>query len=451
MNKNTLLVLAAVTVAGVGVALLSDRDGATSTAASGSGPLFPGLEERVNDVARITLQKGANTVTVERQGETWTLPDRGGYPAKFAEAKKVAVRLARLQIEEEKTARKENHARLEVEWPPKESDDAAAGEPGLVKLFDASGTELAGLIVGKSDWQGSAQKLFVRPDSGDRVYLVEGPLDVVAEVRSWIEPKVLDIARDRVQHVTIAHADGELVEIDRSTTNHTDFKVQNVPPGETERYEGVANGIGGALAGLTIDDVRPAGEVDLTAEPRARSVFTTVDGLVLTVETARADDKTWAHIACAYREPDETTPPADDGGDGGDGADGGEPEGGKPDPAAIRKEAADLDARLSPWVFALPEFKADTIAKPMKDLLAVPQPEGTEPPLDPDGFGFDLGPGDDANDLFDSFRAQHPEVDESAEVEPALEEVKEAPASDDEEPDGGQDAPADPPTDPKDE
>lgn len=137
MNKNTLLVLAAVTVAGVGVALLSDRDGATSTAASGSGPLFPGLEERVNDVARITLQKGANTVTVERQGETWTLPDRGGYPAKFAEAKKVAVRLARLQIEEEKTARKENHARLEVEWPPKESDDAAAGEPGLVKLFDA--------------------------------------------------------------------------------------------------------------------------------------------------------------------------------------------------------------------------------------------------------------------------------------------------------------------------
>lgn len=443
MNKNTLLVLAAVTVAGVGVALLSERDGTAATAADARRPLFPGLEERVNDVARITLEKGSNQVVVERKGEEWTLPDRGGYPAKFAEAKKVAVRLARLEIEEEKTARKENHARLEVEWPPAPGEDAAAGEPALVKLFDAAGGELAALVVGKSDWQGGAQKLFVRPASEDQVYLVEGPLDVVAEVRSWIEPKVLDIARDRVQTVTISHADGELVEIGRSATKHTDFKVQNVPPGEKERYDGVANGIGGALTALTIDDVRPASEVDFTAEPRARTVFTTVDGLVLTVESARFEDKTWVKVACAHRPP-EASPPAEDA--AGDGEDG-EPSdaAGEPDPEAVAKEATDLDARLSPWAFALPEYKADTLAKHMKDLLAVPQPEGTEAPLDPDGFGFDPGSGDEANDLFDSFRAQHPELEEPA-GEPAP--VKAATPSDDEEPPGDQDAPADPPAEP---
>jgi hypothetical protein len=439
MNKNTLLVLAAVTVAGVGVAMFSNRDGSGPTATAGvRRPLFPGLEERVNDVARITLEKGANTVTIERSGEDWTLPERGGYPAKFAEAKKVAVRLAGLQIEEEKTAREENHARLLVEWPPAASEDADAdGEPGLVKLFDAGGQELAALVVGKSEWLGGAQKLFVRPTSGNQVYLVEGPLDVLAEVRSWIDPKVLDIPRDRVQTVAISHPDGELIDIGRSATNHTDFKVQNVPPGETERYEGIANGIGGALAGLTIEDVRPVAEVDFAAEPVARTVFTTIDGLVLTIETARFEEKTWIKIACAHDAPEPVAAPEE--GDEEAAPD----EGTKPDPEAIAAEATDLEARLSPWAFAVPQYKADSLARHMKDLLAVPQPEGTEPPLDPDGFGFPTPTGDEANDLMDAFRAQHPDLADPAEGS-GEREVKEAPPTDDEEPAEGQEPPADP-------
>ncbi len=433
MKQKGILVLSGVTLAMVAVAALALRKHEQRAAPPGERPmLFQGLESRVNDVAEISIEKQGKSATVRREGGEWKLADRGGYPAKFEQVKQTVVRVAQLQIEEEKTARASFHERLGVELPEpeppaapgeesEEPEDAAAGEEtgeeeleeppaseaALVTLKDSSGQTLASLVVGKTEWRGSTQKVYVRRADEDQVYLCSGRLDVNADPASWIDTSVLKLENDRVQQVAVTHADGEEVRVGRSATNHTQFLVENLPPGESERYEGVANGVAQALSALTLEDVRPVGEIDFSREPVARTRYRCHDGLELVLESARQDGKTWVKIDASYVEPPE--PPASETAAEGTPAEGAGDEAGESEPAAddgepaaeeqegavdetaeetgapaeekkdVRKEAEELEARLAPWAFALPQWKVDPITRRMKDLLKEPEPPPEAP------------------------------------------------------------------------
>ena len=149
-----------------------------------------------------------------------------------------------------------------------------------------------------------------------------------------------------------------------------------------------------ALNYVSMDDVRPASEVDFAAEPLASSEFRCKDGLVVTLETSKLDGKTWARVLVHAEPPPEPPPAAPaasvDGAqpDGqaqpgekppeppaGDKPPGDKPAGEKPEdtPAEkLAKEVTELQGKLSGWAFAIPDYKAQVIAKHMNDLLAAP-------------------------------------------------------------------------------
>lgn len=409
MKNKTFLVLVVLTVVAVIAASLArSAPDAGAAAHAESGLLFPALVDHINDVAQIRIEKNGKSATIRREGGEWKLVDRGGYPAKFDQAKKMAVRVAQLEIEEVKTAKKENHARLGLQWPPpavpegaegeENAEDAGGDEPeaALVTIQDGAGKDLASLVVGKSEWRGSTQHLYVRRANEDQVYLVKGQLDTQPDPATWLDAKIVEVENDRVQDVTITHADGEEVHIARSPTNHTQFHVENVPPGQTERFEGVANGVAQALGyGLNLEDVRPASEVDFSKEPVAHTRYRCVDGLELLVETCKLDDKTWIKISADYVPPPASETPAAEtpaapaeGPEGapatpaeGDAAAAGDaPEAAKKD---VAKEAAELNARLGQWAFAVGSYKTDVLARRMKDLLA--EPPAAEEPVEGEG------------------------------------------------------------------
>ncbi len=405
MQQKNVLILSIVTAAALGVAALALREpGGAAASKGGSTRLFPELAARINDLSEVRVEKGGKSATLKKEGGQWKLADRGGYPAKFENIKELAVRIADLEIEEAKTAKKANHAQLALEWPNTAEEGSEAAEAGLVTLRDASGKDLAALVVGKSEWRGSKAKVFVRRLSEDQVYLCapRGTLSLVADAKSWIEPKFIELANERVQNVTIEHADGEKVEIGRSAANHTQFALQNLPSGETEKYEGVANGVAQALGyGLQLEDVRPVTEVDFAQEPLAKTRFRCVDGLELLIETAKFEDKTWVRVSASFTPPPE--PPANDASAPPDpaateaGAEvtatppAGEPTDEKKD---VGKEASELNERLAPWAFEVGSYRTDVLARRMKDLLAEPVPEGGEDgglgeALD--GLGLDMG------------------------------------------------------------
>ena len=257
-----------------------------------------------------------------------------------------------------------------------EEGQESEGEPGLVTLKDASGKELAALVVGKSEWgRGNSPKVYVRRAGEDQVYLCSSrqTLEVDPATRRWIDAKLLELASDRVQDVSIEHVDGERVEVGRSAANHTQFVVQNLPLGQSERYEGVAGGVAQALSNLTLEDVRPAADIDFTKEPLAKTRFRCVDGLELLVETAKAEDKTWVRIAASYTAPPEPTPPPSEEASVENASDGPADAEEKPEEKKdIAKEAQELNQRLSPWAFDVGSYKAELFVRRMKDFLPEP-------------------------------------------------------------------------------
>jgi hypothetical protein len=383
MNQRSVLVLSVLTLVSVGAAALALRDPGPSASTS-SELLFPEFSERINDLARVRIEKEAKSATLQREGGQWKLADRGGYPAQFEKVKELAVRIAELRIEEAKTNKKANHAKLGLAWP---AEAAAEGEldsaqPTYLTFEDSSGTKLAELVLGKTEWQGSKPKVFARRAAEDQVYLCapRQSLDVEADASRWIDTKLITLANERVQSVAIEHADGERVEIVRSAANHTQFAVENVPLGRSESYAGVANGVAQALASLQLEDVRPAGEVDFTKEPVARTSYRCVDGLTLMLETAKHEGETWVRVAASFvppplpETPAEGTEAAPDDTPGEPGADAATAA--EERSKEVAKETEELNQRLAPWAFRVPSYKTDQIARRMSDLLAEPTPMG---------------------------------------------------------------------------
>jgi len=381
MKQKTLLLLSVATVGVLGLALVTQRASTDNSGQSSGGRLFPELDSRLNDIAEVRLEKFGKSATLRREGGKWILADRGGFPAKFESVKELAMRVASLEIDEQKTAKKENHAKLGVAWPSTAAEGEEGAEAGLVVLKDASGKELAALVTGRTEWMGSKPKLFVRRQAEDQVYLCtpQGSLDVVVEAKNWIESQIVKLENERVQSVAIEHADGERVDITRSAANHTQFAVQGVPPGRTERFAGIGNGVAQALGyGLELEDVRPVTEVDFTKEPLAKTRFVAVDGLGLAFELAKFEDKTWARVVASYTPPPAPETPAEAApAEGTEGAEATPPPA-EPAPEEPKKdvaaEVAALNERLAPWAFELPSYRTDVLLRRMADLLDEPAP-----------------------------------------------------------------------------
>ncbi len=402
MQKNGLFLLSGITVAAIVAAGWAVRQRASSASGPSTGGLvFAGLLERANDVAEISITDGKDTVTLRRSDSAWSIAERGNFPANLEQVKETIVGLARLEIEEPKTKKKEQYAALGVEDPA--GDDTTSKR---VILKDAGGETLAGAVLSELKYRGGSPSLNLRREGDDQVYLCAGKLSFEATPRSWMKTELLRLEGDRVQSVQIVHKDGEEVRIGRSPENHTQFTVENFPPDRELSSASVANSIGTALSYLSLEDVRPAAEVDFGVDPRAQTHFRCHDGLRIDIESARVEGKTWVRLSAGYEEPigpapspevapapevAATTPaegiPADEKPD--------EPalevaesksadESTAPDPEKIKMEAADLNQKFTGWAFEIPDYRADVLAKRMEDLLKKPAEaaEETEAPVE---------------------------------------------------------------------
>src|SRR5690606_9131811 len=86
--------------------------------------LFPGLSDRINDIAAITIKGNKHTVELKQAGEQWVLASSDNYPALVNKVRAVAINMAELRQLEEKTANPDMYSRLGVEDP--DSNDASS-------------------------------------------------------------------------------------------------------------------------------------------------------------------------------------------------------------------------------------------------------------------------------------------------------------------------------------
>jgi hypothetical protein len=390
MKTSTLQLLAAATVIAVGAAAwsLKSNKAAVKPQPRGNTALFPGLRDKVNEVASVTVTSAEESFTLEKKGDQWGAASKGGYPVDVNKVKALVVGIASLTVLDEKTKNPQLYAKLEVDEPT-----ASGSKAKQVTLKDKNQAVLADLIVGKTG-QGRSftgdPSLFVRKAGQAVAQEVAGNLTVEATAANWLDKQVAKLEKKRVRSVETTHPDGEKLTVERASSEQENFDVRDLPAGSELSWPGVAGSIGGALEWMNFEDVKPASEVDFTAQELTTARFETFDGLVVTATTMQKDDKVYLKLESTFDESKRQAPPV-----------GPQlpptapetaasetpekpPEALTPPAAALksveetRSEAEKLAARTGSWVYVVPGWGASNLRKRVKDLLKQPEPPAAE-------------------------------------------------------------------------
>ena len=337
MSSKGLIGLVVVTAAAVIVAIVLAAGGGGPTADPQSGrPVLPELTTRAGDVSRLTLVHGDGKTTLARKGNVWVVEEKSGYPADPAKVRQALLGLAELRYVEAKTRKPDFYPRLEVE---------DAGQKGakstLVTASDEKGNLLGEVIAGKhriDQLGGGVDGIYLRKPGEAQSWLARGTLDLPGDTLGWLDRKVIDLPQEKVKEAVLTQADGSKLDIARDKPEDH-LALKGAPATAKLKSDTAASEPANALAGLELADVRPAAEVTFPQEGVTHAEYTSFDGRTIKVTLVEQDGKSWARFEVSGTGDDE-------------------------------KPAAELNAKLSPWVYALPDYKAKALKTKLADLAA---------------------------------------------------------------------------------
>lgn len=372
MNSKNLgvLSLVALVALGGGVWLASERAGTrvdTETQA-----LYSDLKKSLNDATAVRIHTAGDTQAVEiaRKDDAWGVTQRHGYPADEAKLRKLLLGLANAQLREEKTSNPKNYASLGVE-------DVAEQDATGVRLEVTGVTPTVNLIIGKRGPGLGSQ--YVRKADEERSWLINVDLDTSSQPEDWLRKSIVDVSADRIQSATIETQGAKPYTAAKSSRADADFAVEPLPKGK-ELSSASANNLATALAGLTLSDVKVAGELE--DKPDARATYRTFDGLIVELEGWSQEDDRFITVSTRYDQAlaDGFKLPAAQKEDSETGEGGTDDAATKENDAAqtsaetkpernVADEAAELSKALDGWAFEIPSYKYDAIFKELADLL----------------------------------------------------------------------------------
>jgi len=352
MTPKSLIVLAAATAVAVGAAAVSLQANRKDADISMSGTVFPGLIDRVNDAAKVTIEHRDRSLTMVRDAKgKWTMKESDDYPVSAKVAEKVVVQMADLNYYELKTRKADLYTRLHVGDPKAEKAEARE-----IKLYDQDGKVMAEVIAGRKRYNlvgARREGVYIRKPGNPQTWLAAGEFDVEVKPGDWLERKIVDIDENNVLSTTLVHPDGEVVRISKENPQERNFTLHDIPAGKKLQYDTDPDNIAGVVDQLELDDARKDGYVTFDAEKTLKAEFVTRDGLKLEIEMRAKDGSDWARVKAAAL-PDAPAPK--------DGA------------KSAADRAQEINARVSGWVYALPGFKATRLKRRMADMLKDDKP-----------------------------------------------------------------------------
>jgi hypothetical protein len=309
-------------------------------------PAFPGLAGKLQDAATLEVLHHGGKLLVARKGDLWGLPDKGGYPAQQAKVHELLAGLAELRLDEPRTADPDEYARLGVE-----DADGKDASSTLVRVLDAGGGQIAGLIVGHEHTgsNGAGDGVYVRRPGEARAWLAAGHLSADTDAQQWLDRDIASIPQAQVVGVTVTRG-GQTLAFSRDGDKLALTAPADHPKLDQFKLDDIQRG----LEGLTLTDVKPA---PAPGTPAGEAVFTTSDGLAVKVTVSKLDTKgtaeLWAELSAT-----------------GD------------DKAKAAAEA--LQAKLKGWAYQLDSWKEPALVPALDDLKAYqPPPAAAAAPAPP--------------------------------------------------------------------
>jgi Domain of unknown function (DUF4340) len=307
MSRQRFIVLLVAALAAICAALYTSSRRNVDSDSRGVN-LLPSLTQELNSVTELSVTKGSKTaaVTVHKQGERWTVAERGNYPADVAKLRKLLLALSEARIREEKTSNPASYAIIGVE------DPTLPGAAGAQIDFTAQDGKHA-VIVGKPVGEGN----FVRRAGEQRSYIVEPGIAVEAQPRYWIDTRLIDLPAANIQSIEVKPAAGPSYTLHRAAAPAspavstpaanspaastaapaaaTNFVLDGVPAKRKAAESQILEPSPTAYGNLSADDVAQATDIDFS-KPSVATV-TLSDGSVITFTGAAVGDKRWIQVA----------------------------------------------------------------------------------------------------------------------------------------------------------
>jgi hypothetical protein len=119
-----------------------------------------------------------------------------------------------------------------------------------------------------------------------------------------------------------------------------DFKMVDLPRGRELSFEGSPSGVAGSVVGFVYQDVARADQINFANAPQ--TVFSTFDGLNITLRVANRGMERWAAVSAEAANP------------------------------MVQQEADAINARNRGWAYRIDDFKANQIVATRETLLRPP-------------------------------------------------------------------------------
>ncbi|HTQ33901.1 MAG TPA: DUF4340 domain-containing protein [Stellaceae bacterium] len=294
---------------------------------------LPGLADRLGTVAFLRVSRGTVTVNLKQIDKNWVVVEKGNYPAGANRIRKLLLQLAELELIEPKTDRPELLARLDL-------DDPANGKSTEITAQDRNGTTVGQVIIGRSRPSEIAKGeagVYIRRAGSDQAWLARGAFELGGDALSWLDRRIIDIPPGRLASVVLTPADGGTVTLSRVSADQP-FSIDKPPLNANPKPDDALAAPTGALDGLLLMDVRPASTAPTMPKDGTTASFITFGGLVIGLRLTPPEAGDWLAIEVTGFGKGEA-------------------------------EARALNAKLSPWRFAIPAARAKLLRTTLSDLL----------------------------------------------------------------------------------
>jgi hypothetical protein len=294
MNMKSVIVLACVAAVAVAGTVLTRPSSPARISSDKRGvTVFPGLLQKANSVASISVRDATKTFTVVHNDKGF-FEKASGYPVKDDIYRDLIGATASLSYEEAKTEDESRYGDIGLADPSKKVKDGQAGRE--VTLFDKDGKVLAKYFAGnrESNIGGAGGGQYIRLPDEKRVWLVRGAANIPAPHTAWFEINLINLNKAALAKVDISGGGKEELKFE-SANKDADLKLMTaVPEGRKENTTNTLR-IAFMMDPISFDDVRKPAQGE--PKPDARKVVAmNRDGLKITITNVGDIKDGWVRI-----------------------------------------------------------------------------------------------------------------------------------------------------------
>ncbi|MCJ7682872.1 MAG: DUF4340 domain-containing protein [Desulfobacteraceae bacterium] len=355
------------------------------SSSSSSGEMGTYLLEQLpaNEVASIIIETPVDTVSLMKKGDLWVVEERFGYPADFPKISGFVKTLKQVKVGRRFESSEKILKRLSLKSPG-DSETPKDERGAWIRMKDKEGRPVLGILLGKTRLKGKEKKMpdgqYVILSKGPEIYLIDTILaSFETGPSAWLEKSPVKVDAREIQSISCMGPGGKLVRYRFERAGKGKDLELIDPSTNQEIKKSSLSRLSSALSSLQIKDVEnpsaPPQSIQKEASPLL--VYHLFNGLTYRVYPGEACSGTmpcYLRIGVDYKKPgpvkgektqaassSKKAPPA---------------EKSQEELAAV---ATEQNARVSPWVYVIPEWQHNAFFTNL-DMLLEKKPEKEKGP-----------------------------------------------------------------------